>query len=149
MYLNRESNYEKHPRTRIHGFKEEVFSGYEDIIEELKKRCAKRPFVLTVDCYPGVDDGELLGALKALGADRVILTEELFKGEQTIRQQLKYQLTDDRVFGKLYAGEIRDFMDEEKLEKAAAEVKDASGLTLIYGDVYKGQVPSCSSSATG
>ena len=133
MYLNRESNYEKHPRTRIHGFKEEVFSGYEDIIEELKKRCAKRPFVLTVDCYPGVDDGELLGALKALGADRVILTEELFKGEQTIRQQLKYQLTDDRVFGKLYAGEIRDFMDEEKLEKAAAEVKDASGLTLIYG----------------
>ena len=133
MYLNRESNYEKHPRTRIHGFKEEVFSGYEDIIEELKKRCAKRPFVLTVDCYPGVDDGELLGALKALGADRVILTEELFKGEQTIRQQLKYQLTDDRVFGKLYAGEIRDFMDEEKLEKAAEEVKDASGLTLIYG----------------
>ena len=133
MYLNRESNYEKHPRTRIHGFKEEVFSGYEDIIEELKKRCAKRPFVLTVDCYPGVDDGELLGALKALGADRVILTEELFKGEQTIRQQLKYQLTDDRVFGKLYAGEIRDFMDEEKLEKAAAEVKVASGLTLIYG----------------
>ena len=133
MYLNRESNYEKHPRTRIHGFKEEVFSGYEDIIEELKKRCAKRPFVLTVDCYLGVDDGELLGALKALGADRVILTEELFKGEQTIRQQLKYQLTDDRVFGKLYAGEIRDFMDEEKLEKAAEEVKDASGLTLFYG----------------
>ena len=41
----------------------------------------------------------------------MILTEELFKGEQTIRQQLKYQLTDDRVFGKLYAGEIRDFMD--------------------------------------
>ena len=89
--------------------------------------------MLTVDCYPGVDDGELLGALKALGADRVILTEELFKGEQTIRQQLKYQLTDDRVFGKLYAGEIRDFMDEEKLEKAAEAVKDASGLTLIYG----------------
>ena len=53
MYLNRESNYEKHPRTRIHGFKEEVFSGYEDIIEELKKRCAKRPFVLTVDSDGG------------------------------------------------------------------------------------------------
>ena len=64
MYLNRESNYEKHPRTRIHGFKEEVFSGYEDIIEELKKRCAKRPFVLTVDCYRGWTTGSFWGRLR-------------------------------------------------------------------------------------
>ena len=43
MYLNRESNYEKHPCTRIHCFKEEVFSGYEDIIEELKKGAQNGP----------------------------------------------------------------------------------------------------------
>lgn len=133
MYLNRESNYEKQPRIRINGFEGETFAGYEDIVGELKAKCGRRPFVLTVDCYPGVDDGELLGALAALGADQVILTEELFKGQGTIREQLKYQLTDDRVFGKLYAGEILDFMDGQKLEMAREQVKNASGLTLVYG----------------
>lgn len=133
MYLNRKSNYEKQPCIKVNGFKGEVFAGYEDIIAELKARCRKKSFVLTVDCYPGVDDRELLEALWALDADRVILMREIFKEKQTISEQLKYQLTNDRVFGKLYAGEILDFLDEQKLLKAREEAGDSSGLTLIYG----------------
>lgn len=86
MYLNRKSNYEKQPCIKVNGFKGEVFAGYEDIIAELKARCRKKSFVLTVDCYPGVDDRELLEALWALdaGDDAVVylgLKEGISKDE--------------------------------------------------------------------
>ena len=88
---------------------------------------------MVVDCYPGVNDEEVLEALSQLGADRLVQTAEIFKEEKAIREQLKYQLTDDRVFGKMYAGEILDFMDLEKLSKARAEVAEAKGFTVVYG----------------
>lgn len=104
MYIEGKSQYEKNPVITVSGFEREVFEGYDRIVEELKQRVTKRPFVMVVDCYPGVNDHEVLEALSRLGADRLILTAELFKKEATILEQLKYQLTDDRVFGKLYGG---------------------------------------------
>lgn len=133
MYIDRKSQYEKYPEIKIRDFEGEVFAGYGEITEELKSRVKHTPFVMVVDCYPGVNDEEVLKALSQLGADRLVQTAEIFKEEKAIREQLKYQLTDDRVFGKMYAGEILDFMDLEKLSKAKAEVAKAKGFTVVYG----------------
>ncbi|WP_024294196.1 mannose-6-phosphate isomerase [Lacrimispora indolis] len=133
MQIDRKFQYEKYPEIKITGFEREVFDGYGEIIEELKSKIRKTPFVLVVDCYPGVDDEEVLEALSLLKPDRLVQTAEVFKEERTIREQLKYQLTDDRVFGKMYAGEILDFMDMEKLSEARKEVAEAKGFTIVYG----------------
>ncbi|WP_367568605.1 class I mannose-6-phosphate isomerase [Lacrimispora sp.] len=133
MYIDRKSQYDKYPEIRVQGFDREVFDGYGEILEELKSKIKKTPFVLVVDCYPGVDDKEVLAALSGLGADCLVQTGEVFKEEKMIREQLKYQLTDDRVFGKIYAGEILDFMDMVKLSKAREEVAEAKGFTIVYG----------------
>lgn len=133
MQIDRKFQYEKYPEIKITGFEREVFDGYGEIIEELKSKIRKTPFVLVVDCYPGVDDEEVLEALSLLKPDRLVQTAEIFKEERTIREQLKYQLTDDRVFGKMYAGEILDFMDMEKLSEARKEVAEAKGFTIVYG----------------
>ena len=133
MYIDRKSQYDKYPEIKLRGFEHEVFDGYEKIIEELKSRIKKTPFVMVVDCYPGVDDSEVLAVLSQLGADHLVQTADIFKKEKTIREQLKYQLTDDRVFGKMYAGEILDFMDIEKLSNVKAEVTEAKGFTIVYG----------------
>ena len=133
MQIDRKFQYEKYPEIKITGFEREVFDGYGEIIEELKSKIRKTPFVLVVDCYPGVDDEEVLEALSRLKPDRLVQTAEVFKEERTIREQLKYQLTDDRVFGKMYAGEILDFMDMEKLSEARKEVAEAKGFTIVYG----------------
>ena len=133
MHIDRKFQYEKHPEIKVQGFEREVFDGYGEIIEELKSKIKKTPFIMVVDCYPGVDDKEVLTALSRLGADRLVQTAEVFKEEKTIQEQLKYQLTDDRVFGRMYAGEILDFMDMEKLSKARAEVAGEKGFTIVYG----------------
>ncbi len=133
MHIDRKFQYEKHPEIKVQGFEHEVFDGYGEIIEELKSKIKKTPFIMVVDCYPGVDDKEVLAALSRLGADHLVQTAEVFKEEKTIQEQLKYQLTDDRVFGRMYAGEILDFMDMEKLSKARAEVAEAKGFTIVYG----------------
>lgn len=133
MHINRKSQYEKYPQIKIQNFEHQVFAGYGEITEELKSRVKHTPFVMVVDCYPGVNDEEVLEALSRLGADLLVQTADIFKEEKAIREQLKYQLTDDRVFGKMYAGEILDFMDMEKLSEARAEVAEAKGFTVVYG----------------
>lgn len=40
----------------------------------------------------------------------VINMIDLFKEEKTISEQLKYHITDDRVFGKMYYGDVIDFI---------------------------------------
>lgn len=133
MHIDRKSQYEKYPEIKVRGFDHEVFDGYGEIIEELKSKIKNKPFVMVVDCYPGVDDKEVLAALSRLDADCLVQTAEVFKEEKTILEQLKYQLTDDRVFGRMYSGEILDFMDMVKLSETREEVAEAKGFTIVYG----------------
>lgn len=133
MHIDRKSQYEKYPEIKVRGFDHEVFDGYGEIIEELKSKIKNKPFVMIVDCYPGVDDKEVLAALSRLEADCLVQTAEIFKEEKTILEQLKYQLTDDRVFGRMYSGEILDFMDMVKLSETREEVAEAKGFTIVYG----------------
>ena len=58
---------------------------------------------------------------------------DIFKDGKTMTEQMKYNLTDDRVFGKMYYGNLVDFIDEEKLEEAKNKVKEHHGSTIIYG----------------
>ena len=58
---------------------------------------------------------------------------DLFKEEKTISEQLKYHITDDRVFGKMYYGDVIDFIDLTKLEEAKQQVMACDGLVLLYG----------------
>lgn len=127
------SNYNKYPSTTIKGYPGDIICGYEGIIEKLKAEIQKDNFVLTCDTYPGVYDDEITTELKKLNPALFIDMKDIFKEEKTITEQLKYQLTDDRVFGKMYFGEIRDFLDEDKLEMAKKSVEEAKGLVVIYG----------------
>ena len=83
--------------------------------------------------YPGVRDEEILTELKKLEPSELINMIDVFKEEKTITEQLKYILTDDRVFGKRYYGEVSDFIDMEKLEAAKQQVEKADGLVIVYG----------------
>ena len=58
---------------------------------------------------------------------------DIFKDGKTMTEQMKYNLTDDRVFGKMYYGNLVDFIDEEKLEGAKNKVEEHHGSTIIYG----------------
>ncbi len=129
-YLNFKSKYVQHPTTKVENHY--AICGYESIKEELLSKISNNQ-ALVLDYYPGVNEEEVAQFVQSLEPSLVINTIDIFKDEASISEQMKYHLTDDRVFGKMYYGDFIDFIDQEKLAKAQAQVKDASGLVVVCG----------------
>lgn len=129
-YLNFESKYDKYPKTEIKGHR--AVCGYEAIFHELSMKCTDQT-TLVLDYYPGVREDEVMQLIEQFDASCVISTYDLFKEEAVITEQMKYHLTDDRVFGKMYYGDFIDFIDEDKLTQAREVLQKTDGLKIVYG----------------
>ena len=127
------SNYDRFPHTKLEHTEGRFFHGYQAILEQLKTKLPLGHMVLTVETYPGVNDAEVLPQQKQLNPDLLIETVDLFKSEADLNEQMKYFLTEDRVFGKMYYGDVIDFVDTERLTAAQKQTAAASGLVIIYG----------------
>ena len=62
-YLDFESEYDRFPETRVDGFDDEAFSGWPAVGAALVGAMGSGR-VMVVDCYPGTNDDEVLGALR-------------------------------------------------------------------------------------
>ena len=126
------SQYNKFPKTKIKGYENSCILGYNKIIEELNKKLTDQS-ILVVDTYPGVNDDEVLPMLNRLNPHQIINMKDIFKSEKAITDQLQYHLTDDRVFGKMYYGDITDFLDTDKLKVMKENIKNKNGFIIVYG----------------
>lgn len=129
-------SYQKQPFVPVKGWKGRAVNGYTHIMETLHKTyedSGRKDYCIVFDTYPGVRDEEVLDSIKLLNPDRVINMNQVFKPEEVLTEQLKYHLTDDRVFGKMYYGEIEDLLDLEMLGEISAQIRQACGLTVVYG----------------
>ncbi|GLC82256.1 hypothetical protein [Lacrimispora brassicae] len=57
-------NYNKYPVIAMPGPVGHVYSGTEAITAELKQHVNKNDFMMVFDCYPGVNDEEMLQVVK-------------------------------------------------------------------------------------
>lgn len=127
------SLYDPFPKTRIKGYDDAVVHGWDAIVEDLDQSRAQ---TLVFDAYPGVFDEEVKKELKRIPHDVWIDALDMFKDGETIKEQLKYNITDDRIFGRMYYGEIDNFIVPEKLEElrdAAQEAAAQGKRVLVYG----------------
>lgn len=127
------SLYDPYPKTKIEGHQGELIQGWESILSQLQE---KMEDVLVVDTYPGVYDEEIKHELKKIPHDVWIDAIELFKDQETIYEQLKYHITDDRVFGRMYYGEIENFIVEDKkktLQEQAQKARQEGKKVIVYG----------------
>lgn len=126
-YLPFISQYDKFPETSVDGCK--AYQGYKDIIDQFKNTR-----VLTVDCYPGVNDNEVFEMFRNyFSPELIIKTEDIFYPGDQLVELMQPFLTEDRVRGIMYHGEVKDFIDHAKLKEARKKLEVSKGKILIYG----------------
>ena len=70
--------YVQFPRTVVKNSGENVCQGFAEIVSCLKEACNQKvKTILTVECYPGVNQQELLEGLQSLGAVLTIHSDDL------------------------------------------------------------------------
>ena len=132
-YFNRKSNYDKYPVTKIEGYEGAGIVGYEDIVKNIRQKMTNNS-VIVVDCYPGVNDEEVLTALiEGIKPSCVVKSENIFYDEETLNTMMAAHLTRDRVRGVMYYGPMSDFVDETQRAYYEEKVKECTGVCLVYG----------------
>ncbi|MCH5353739.1 MAG: class I mannose-6-phosphate isomerase [Acutalibacter sp.] len=130
-------NYNKSPVNKISADSIQAWKGYDTILTQLQKSVdsilAGSKCVLAVETYPGVDDEELLGALRELSPALIIDMQDALCTKEEYWAKIHPFLTDDRVFGKMYFGELRDFQVPEKRQALREKIDRVQGLVLVYG----------------
>lgn len=127
------SNYNKMPFFPADG---EMFTGWESIRERLKTEInagKSERYILVVECYQGVYHHELLEGFKGLNPDLVIQSEDAFYPEEKIREITYPDVTDDAIFGYMTRLTYDKLLDPEKVNALHAEIKNATGLVIVYG----------------
>lgn len=135
----RRSNYNKFPVIPVSDGARACVVGWEPIAERVRQAVAKRgarKTVLVMECYPGVDESEILrelgprlcGALVLRSRDAMLPTEQI---ESLIKPFLGGE---DPVFGYLSDLELPQFFSVERLRQFREQVEAVGGgLVLVLG----------------
>ena len=138
--------FERFPQIEIKGVKATVCEGLSNAVSQWKKDCKGEKTVITIECYPGVNQEELEQGLQALGASLVIHSDDLaFEPEKMDEILEKDLLPHDPVFGIMTVRTLKDFFYEEKLTEARRKVQEHNnGIVVVYGVgaslVYPGDI---------
>ena len=132
-------SYCKNPVNRISVKETQAWRGYGEILNVLSRKVqsilgsAKGTCVLAVDTYPGADDGELIPQLLKLKPALFLNMEDVLCSKREYYERIRPFMTEDRVFGRMYFGELADFQQAEERENFIRRVKEAEGLVIVYG----------------
>lgn len=131
-------NYCKSPVNKLETRGRESWKGWKDIISSLSEAvddvlARQESCLLAVDTYPGVDDEELMPAFSALPAQVFVDMREALCPKEEFHSRIQAFLTDDRVFGHMYFGDLSDFQEPEKIEEMRERLGRANGLKIVYG----------------
>ena len=110
------SGYNKHPSIHIENSNGKVFRGDDEILRCLQAELSGDRWTLIVETYPGVNEGRLRRMLEKLQPDLIVSARDILREPETLNARLDCILTQDRVFGRMYSGELMDFADSEKSE---------------------------------
>ena len=134
-YSETKHNFELRPVNVVAGSRTAVTKGWSEIGRTLANEAGTADRnVVAVECYPGVDVARVMAELCApLAADACIDVEEAARDKPDIEQMLETYVTDDRVFGRYYAGPLGDFYDTQRLAEMRSRIDSETGIVLVVG----------------
>ncbi|MGL4344997.1 MAG: class I mannose-6-phosphate isomerase [Cellulosilyticaceae bacterium] len=128
------SQYDKYPEVKVVGYDTHALTGYEAIREEIGcKISGLNKAIVVVDCYPGVDEAEVLAGLSDLRFTEVIDANQCALQGEALTAAIDEYLTEDRVFGVLTTKKLEDIFVEELISEAKNRIEAATGHVLVYG----------------
>ena len=127
------SNYNKRPAKVIENSEGRVFRGDREISECLQSQLKGDSWILIAETYPGVAEEKMRQLLESMNPDLVISAREIIKDGVSMSLLLENILTDDRVFGRMYYGNLTDFIDPYKADYLRAKIEGSGGKVAVYG----------------
>lgn len=131
-------NYDKFPVVPVPGFEHACLTGWDPIIEEVRKKLpdtSRQKAVLVVECYHGVSEEKVRHALEEGLAPALILDAgQAYYSEDKIDELAFPDVTDDRIFGFMTRLTIESYFDPEKREAVRRRLQSVEkGLVVVYG----------------
>jgi mannose-6-phosphate isomerase class I len=133
------SNYDKFPKISVPNSGGKCVAGWQNCAERLSiaitRRDAQRT-VLVVECYPGVNETEIIGELKTrLKPTLVMRSEEaMLAGVAVDALVAPFLGGEDPVFGFLSGLTLPQFFDQKKVEFLRSQMASTkTGLILVVG----------------
>lgn len=123
--------YVQFPRVQVNCPKARVSQDGAAIGKALRRAMQGRK-VLCVECYPGVDQAEVLACLAPVGAELVLHSDDLaFEPEKMDAVLEADLLPDDPVFGIMTVRRLKDFFYPDKIEEARRRIEAAAGPVVV------------------
>lgn len=124
--------YDKRPYIEIQN-EFQCTEGYESIgkkiIDESKSKGYKK---VVLDIYPGLDAKEIVESFFAGDQVNVIYTDEFTVGTEKYKEIIKFNVTDDRLFGVNSFYDVSDFFLEDATKKINKQINE-SVTNIIIG----------------
>ena len=126
-------HYDPFPKIYVSGSSEAVSLGFPAICERLR-RLIRQKTVITVECYPGVDQEAVLEGLSPLGFSAVLHSDDLAFEPEKMDRLLAQDMTSDPVFGIMTVRRLADYFYPEKIAAAQRQIAGTpGGVVLVYG----------------
>lgn len=126
------ANYDKTPFITVKGQGENCHEGWETVGRVIKDAAQGKKLV-AIECYPGVQDDEIIPHLKAALPGTFFYTRDAMLSEEKVLQLVYPDTTDDEIFGYITRLELVDFFDPAKRRVMQKAVEQAEGVVYIYG----------------
>lgn len=132
-----EVTYDKWPFIRVKGQENAATEGWDNTCAALLSainQIPKAKKIISLDCYQGILDNEVLTYLSTRLNGRFYLAADYQLEDEIIQQMIYPDVTDDAVFGYITRHQLEDFFDKEKIESLKKEIDSAGeGVIFIYG----------------
>lgn len=126
-------NYDLDPQVTVTGHDGAVRVGWDALLEALLSELAAGHRRLCFELYPGVDEEDILRRLGAVNGLKVFRSAEAKLPRAALLERFDRYITDDRVFGVMYNGDIGDCFDPAGLSALRRQVEAWEGPCLVLG----------------
>lgn len=132
--MSAQSNYVRFPTIDISGTNYVFRQEAAPIGEYMQQIVGGNKKIVTVECYPGVNQDEILNIFSRINPELVIHSDDLAFEPEKMDALLEQDLMPtDPVFGIMTVRELKDYFYPQRLEQAREAIQNVAGVVLVYG----------------